>query len=39
MEIRAASASAKFRQSNRIDKCIELTMQLFQSCLTARVGT
>ena len=31
MEIRAASASAKFRQSNRIDKRIELTMQLLHS--------
>ena len=39
MEIRAASASAKFRQSNRTDKWIELAMQLFHCCLTARVGT
>ena len=39
MEIRAASIIAKFLQSNRTDKWIELTMQLFHSCLTARVGT
>ena len=39
VEIRAASTSAKFRQSNRTDKWIELTMQLFHSCLTTRVGT
>jgi len=39
MEIRAASASAKFHQSSRTDRWIGLTMQLFHSCLTARVGT
>jgi len=39
MEIQVASASAKFRQSNRTDKWLEFTMQLFHSCLTARVGT
>ena len=39
MEIRKARASAKFRQSKGIDKWIELTMQFFHSCLTARVDT
>jgi len=39
MEIRATNASAKFRQSNRTDKWIELTMELLHSCLTPRVGT
>jgi len=34
MEIRAASASAKLRQSNRTDDRIELTIQLFHSCWT-----
>jgi len=32
LEIRAASARAKLRQSNRTDKRIELTMQLLHSC-------
>jgi len=35
MEIRETSTSAKFRQSNRTDKRIELTTQLLNSCLTA----
>jgi len=35
MEIRAESASAKLRQSNRSDKRIEVTVQLLHSCWTA----
>jgi len=38
MEIRAASASAKFRQSNRTDKWIELTMQLFHRTYNAIIS-
>jgi len=34
IEIPAASASAKLRQTNRNDKRIELTMQLLHSCWT-----
>jgi len=35
MEIRAASASAKLRQSNRSGWRIEVTMQLLHSCSAA----